>query len=192
MSERKYLAPDVGIASSLAVRISLLDVSCVGLSAKLVSEVETGALSYELEDVRVIWRLSGLDLIALFPLDLVVRAAQEEAADLATISALYRIDYQIGTSGPLPDPEQLAHYVGLMGYMHVYPYFRADVQYLTAKLGFPALTLPVVLSGHVPRRVSVSSTPVSEAPPEGQSQPAPKVSRGTKKSTKAPRRRGGS
>lgn len=192
MSERKFLAPDVAVASSLAARISLLDVSCVGLNAKLVSEVEAGALSYELEDVRVSWRLSGLDLIALFPLDLVVRAAREEPADLATLSALYRIDYQIGASDPMPDLEQLAHYVGLMGYMHVYPYFRADVQYLTSKLGFPALTLPVVLSGHVPRRVSVSSTPVIEAPPEGQIQPAPKVSRSTKKSTKAARRRSGS
>ena len=45
------------------------------------------------------------------------------------------------------DGAYLDDFVGIVGWMHVWPYIRAEVQALSSKLGFPALTLPPLLAG---------------------------------------------
>ncbi|WP_437486626.1 hypothetical protein WME75_04085 [Sorangium sp. So ce1014] len=84
----------------------------------------------------------------------------DDGVQIAAFSVVLRADYGCAAHGDMPGVDELPHYAGLMSYMHTWPYFRADIQYLSTKLGFPPLVLPVVLSGHVPARASVFADPV--------------------------------
>lgn len=90
------------------------------------------------------------------------------SVDLATFSVVIRIEYKLLEQGGVIESEQLPHVLGTLGYIHAWPYFRADVQWLTTKLGFPALVLPVVISGEVTDRVLIAREPIelNDAPPD--------------------------
>ena len=49
----------------------------------------------------------------------------------------------------------LDDFVGISGYLHLWPYLRAEVQCLTTKLGLPPLVLPVQMSSHAAAAVTV-------------------------------------
>jgi len=169
-----FLAPDHKIAGTLASRIALRDVSFGMVEAKLLGPMSSSVLSYRTPKMRVQWSRSDRDISALFPFLLIAECKQEGSDehlvdDVAHVSIIMRLEYKLlEHAGDISD-EQLPHVIGTLGYMHAWPYFRADVQWLTTKLGFPALVLPVVLSGEVAGRLEIARVPIpvdDHAPPE--------------------------
>ncbi len=153
-------SPDVQIASALSKRLSLVSISIPGLSAKLIGNVDGVVLDYTLEKVKVHWTVSEHVLSAFLPFVLVVHPENEENRRVAELSVMILARYKAFSDRGLPDRNELWHFAAISGYMHAWPYLRAEVQSLTAKIGLPSLTLPIIVSGHVPGRVAVSSTPL--------------------------------
>jgi hypothetical protein len=134
------------------------------MSAKIVSAEEPGTLDYDLVKLLTMWHMDGLEVKAILPFGLNIESSRLPDATttrLAELVDVLRLDYKFIAPPSPQDVECLPHFLGITAYMHAWPYFRADVQYLTAKLGFPALTLPIVLSGEVPSRVSVRVEPLA-------------------------------
>ena len=65
---------------------------------------------------------------------------------LARMRIQLRVDYA-APDGFCDNEDAVRHFLGTVGWMNVWPYVRAEVQTLSAKLGFPQLTLPLLLSG---------------------------------------------
>lgn len=160
------IVPDHGIAGAHSTRIRLLDVSFAAVQGKLLgSSTAEGVLDYRLPKVTVHWTRRLNDVSLILPFSLIAEEKQDtndqtRDADLAIFSVVIRIEYKLLEKGGVIEPEHLPHVLGILGYMHAWPYFRADVQWLTTKLGFPALVLPVVLSGEVTDRVLITRDPV--------------------------------
>lgn len=162
MSNPDVIRPDVDIAARLAQKISLRDIMCISIEGKLLTGIEPEHLSYNLDEFVVRWHIHEKDLKVLLPFSLSAFVHRgEQSEKLASFSVLLRADYTIKDEAV--NPGDLAHYAGVMGYMHTWPYFRADIHYLSSKVGLPPLVLPVIVSGQVPHRVSVSASPIKVA-----------------------------
>jgi hypothetical protein len=161
LSTADYVTPDIKLAVALAPKLQLKAISNVSLSAKIVSPEKPSLLSYVLGKVVAAWHIEGKEIRAVLPFGLTVLTQSPEtegpSIKIAEIGVGMRLSYRFKAPPTMEDLECIAHFVGVTGYMHAWPYFRADVQYLTSKLGFSALVLPVVVSGEVPGRVSVMS-----------------------------------
>ena len=191
----ELIAPDHRIAGACAARILLRDVSFAAVQGKLLAPPDTeGVLDYRLPTVTVHWTRRLNDISLVLPFSLIAEAKQDAdepspGVDLARFSVVIRLEYKLLEQGGAIEPEQLPHVLGTLGYMHAWPYFRADVQWLTTKLGFPALVLPVVLSGEVTDRVLIARAPikVEESPPEPDTVPElPSIASGAQQETAAP------
>jgi len=105
---------------------------------------------------------------AVFPFALSVEQKPENKTEapgtiIADLSVVMHLEYSLlGEDSPIAD-EDIPHVVAILGYMHSWPYFRADVQALTTRLGFPPLVLPVIVSGAVPERVLIGRHPIERA-----------------------------
>ncbi|MBI4704422.1 MAG: hypothetical protein HY744_25240 [Deltaproteobacteria bacterium] len=143
-------------AGALRQRIQLVDLGFIELSARYVAPVLKGTLSYEQPPVDVRWTRADAQVGAVFPFLFRIRISEGESPpqDLAELVVVIRLTYRVRDDAEMVGGD-LRHYVGVTGYMHAWPYVRAEVQELTAKLGLPALLLPVVVSGDVPSRVRV-------------------------------------
>lgn len=153
---------DVGAAARLSTAFRLRDVVCVSLEAKQVAAEPPAAdfsLEWDAPPTNVFWELVDRRLKVVLPLNLFVHARGEgkngKKVPLAEIGIVLRLEYEANDGASWKD-EDLPHYVGITAYLHAWPYFRADVQWLTAKLGYPPLVLPVIVSGHAARLVSVT------------------------------------
>lgn len=169
------VAPEVARAAALAGKLQLATIQRMSIRAELVSVEEPEALRYELGKVAVLWHQREGAVSGLLPLSLQIFSdrTQGEPLRLAEISVLFRVEY-LAQAGSTPESlEGVADFLGISGYMHVWPYFRADVQQLTMTLGFPGLTLPLVLSGEVPARVTVASKSLSPKIASGSDLPPP-------------------
>ena len=75
------------------------------------------------------------------------------------------------------DPEReeaTPDFLGILGWMQAWPYLRTEIQPLSTKLGFPPLTLPILLTGQtseVPVEGPIASEGESEAEAESQNPP---------------------
>jgi len=159
------MVPDPVAASKLTTTFALIDVLCVSMRATHISTKELVQLSYDIQKINVEWLLNERELAVVLPykMDVFGHDNQHDSRKdkpVAIFEVVMRISYLLKDK-ELPSENEIAHYAGVMGFMHSWPYFRADIQYLTTKLGFPALVLPVVVSGEVPKRVSVSSIQIS-------------------------------
>lgn len=149
------------IAAELAKRFQLRQISCVGLEAKPVAgDVPPNAeLTWDLPKTRLVWELEGNLLRVVAPMSVFIEALPKAPARdklrLADISVAMRIEYAVDGKRSV-DEEKVPHYVGICSFLHLWPYFRADVQWLSTKLGFPPLLLPVIVSGHAAKQVLVS------------------------------------
>jgi hypothetical protein len=192
MTLPELVTPDHRIAGAHSASILLDNVAFAAIEARLLGASPQGILGYRLPQVSATWSKRNTEISAIFPFSLVVESRNEPtdlAEAIADISIVMHLEYKlVEPIGTIP-LEQLPHVIGTLGYMHAWPYFRADVQWLTTKLGFPALVLPVVLSGQIGDRVAIRRYPIgadgspiieAEAPSESppvlpqRSSPAPK------------------
>jgi hypothetical protein len=194
-------ALDVKIASRLAPLVQLLDVGFVSINGKLVNEdpsalpaPDAGTLTFDVPKTRSAWTLDGRALRVILPLTLFIEVednATKKKVRLAELGVVMRLDYELKSDTGWTDDE-LPHFVGISGYMHAWPYFRAEIQWLTSKLNFPPLTLPVLLSGQAgnqvePFRVAgakIPAPPISQAPPRTTTSARPRLEAPPRRSAK--------
>ncbi len=172
---------DVNAAARLSNGLRLRDIICVGLEAKhLVPEsgVADAALGWEMPPLQVFWELDDAGLKVIVPFTLFIEAHAnggngDKKTRLAEIGVGLRLEYEVKKGESWSD-EDLPHYAGITSYLHAWPYFRADVQLLSTKLGYPPLVLPVIVSGHPAKQVSVTRLSEVKTPPPLPRRPKPK------------------
>jgi hypothetical protein len=171
---------DVQGASRLARKVRLNDIQCIALGVGYVFDGEVPpdlSLSWKLAPVSASWMRTERSILAVFPFVVHIdgkRPAVDEKDDpepekgvrIAEAQVMLRLEYTLAPGIDVVDAEvDMDDFVGVNGYLHAWPYLRAEVQSLTTKIGLPPLLLPVQLSGHAARTVTVSRA--SELPAGG-------------------------
>lgn len=148
----------VDAAAAAAPHLELQGVAITRVSAARIGERTAGQLFIELPVVNVQWQTVGDTVKAMFPfiVNIFTGTLDGQRHVTAEIALDLRLDYAFRSAENRPDGDDLASYVGVSGFMHAWPYLRAEVQSLTAKIALPPLTLPVMLTGEVPDRVTVT------------------------------------
>lgn len=166
MKPSKPAPLEVARAAMLNQKLALGSIGVLELSAKLSAQhVEAPSFSFtmNLQPVSCVSRPG--DVIAVYPLRVVVEhVAGEARIPLAELSVSMRASYRKHPSFTGDDEAAVRHYVGIVGWMHVWPYLRAEVQSLSSKLDLPPLVLPVLLSGQT-AEVPVELVALPEAQP---------------------------
>lgn len=146
MTSRSQL--EVEAAAKLNSVLRIADIGLVEITANTLNQVEepTWCFSTSLNEVR--WYREENAILGIYPVQVFIQhKGAEEPENLALVRVAARAVYVI--TGELDD-EKLAcvpDFLGIVGWMHVWPYLRAEVQQLSAKLGYPPLTLPLLLAG---------------------------------------------
>lgn len=156
MSE-EGLAPELEKAFKLSPKLELEEIGLAHLEGRLAGHVENPRLGFTLERPDVLWVADDKLVRGLFNLELTIDHVSEEATKteevedddgqrtpLAVIRVGMRVIYRF-----LPkyvqneDAPFLPHFLGIQGFLHVWPYIRAEVQNLSNRLSFPPLILPL-------------------------------------------------
>lgn len=143
------MSHDLEQARVLNSALALMDVAPSLLEGRQKAEVPSD-LAFHLNLGPVQWDNPERSVIAVYPAHLILHASEGEPSDVKAqfgeiqvhIRASYRCDELT--------PEQFGavpHFLGLTGWMHVWPYIRHEVHHLTIKLSLPPLVLPVVHVG---------------------------------------------
>jgi hypothetical protein len=153
---------DVQAASRFASRVRLSDLVCIEIEARhltVPASAETSTLSWDLKNPHARWRSEEREISVLFPFAITIERKEERRSRtdvVADIKLVYQVLY-IVEQLEAAEMAELPHYIGVSGFMHVWPYVRAEVQCITSKLRLPPLILPVVVSGHAAQIVTVSA-----------------------------------
>lgn len=153
---------DIDAASRLAHQIRLVDVVCMEVSARCMVPtlaVPESGLSWDLHDPTAVWAMDEDEVRVLFPLALTIEGQLPSKSSKPQRLAEFHVSYTIVYAAKDLNGEQLRdlpHYLGVSGFLHFWPYFRADIQALSAKLRLPPLVLPTIVSGNAAARVSIS------------------------------------
>lgn len=182
MKTTEFIQPDNKIAAEHSSKILLRNVAFGGIEGKLLGGSPRTLLDYRTPQVCATWSKLDTMISAILPFSLVIETKDEPqglAEAVADLSVRILLEYELIENKNVVPEEALPHVIGTLGYMHAWPYFRSDVQWLTTKLGFPPLVLPVVLSSQLGDRVAVARYPLGknlQAPIELQSakKPTPK------------------
>lgn len=145
--------------------MQLRAVGFLEIGATFTSSAERQGLSYDMPIVQAAWRLDGDQVDVQLPFVIEISALEDEQpVSLARVGVTVFITYA-GAANATED--DLRHFVGISGFMHAWPYLRAEAQALTSKIGLPPLLLPLVVSGAVPSKVKIGP-PLSApaAPPK--------------------------
>jgi hypothetical protein len=137
-------------AAKLVGRIALVEVGVLKLEAEVSRLPHEGEyLTYDERQIRVTWNRTQSVVLAVFDCEIRVRcgADKDSATPLGRFRVVHKVQYRFVDATDYPDDESLRHYIGVIGFMHVWPYYRSEVQAMTAKLGLPALTMGVKVSG---------------------------------------------
>lgn len=169
--EAGYSPLDDQIAGAVAPHATLLSIDCVGLEARHVAWLEVANLGYEVIPVQPVWARTGgsVNAIFAFNLDIHTTDAQGIKTSFVRVNVAYRISYGISDEINTND---VRHFVGVSGFMHLWPYLRAEVQYLTTQIGLPPLVLPLMRSGNASEFVRIGG-PNEEPPPAAPKLPGP-------------------
>jgi hypothetical protein len=169
-------------ASSL---VTLVEVSFLALEARLnmvPPNEETEKLSWNVKRCEGRWFREDAGLRVLMPYVVDISAKTTNGGrllDVAHLAVTIRIAYEL--KDPTIDNETLHGYATITPLMHTWPYLRAEIQTLTAKLDLPPLLLPAIVSGNAEDRVHmVHVTPGQLPTPE----PTPKKVRRPKRAPK--------
>jgi hypothetical protein len=175
MSTPKSPPLEVGRASKLSSKLRLDQIALHELSAKHVAGHEAPKLAFAVDLGTVSYASREDDVVAVFPLGVTIQHQGEGTTlELAQLMITTRVFYRHETTWTAEDEAYLPDYLGLVGWMHTWPYARAEVQGLSVKLGFPALLLPVLLSGQTAEVIvqRIGAPPV-EPPPAARPAPMP-------------------
>ncbi len=178
------------VAAQVVGQVALRAVGVLEIHAQLVDVPgRESDLSYDEPPINVAWVRSGNRVVAVFPCELLANQTPPggEPAPLCRIRVVHQLEYALAEGARDLTDEELRNYLGVVGMMHVWPYFRAEVQTLIVKLSLPALTLPVKVSGSAASLVRIGlpgKEPGESAGTGEQSAPKQKGKRATRPSRK--------
>lgn len=139
---------EVAKASLLNNALQLEQVFLSRLEAQQLAGTAATQLGFTVNFEPIAWTDIPEKVVAVFPLAVIIEDhTGGSKVELAALRVAMRAFYR--TQKPL-DGERtglLPHYLGIVGWMHVWPYARAEVQALSVKMGLPPLVLPVLLAG---------------------------------------------
>jgi hypothetical protein len=139
-------------AQVLNSRLGLVSIEFRNLGARVVSSMltEDAEFGYVLTRHNVTWDLEEPMVRSVFWITVVMRQnlPGEQPSEFAKATAAAQVEY-IVRDEPLSSDEVecVPHFLALNGWLHAWPYLRAEVQSLTAKMGIPPLTMPMLLAG---------------------------------------------
>jgi hypothetical protein len=147
MTTRKQL--EVGRATKLNQRVRLVGVDVHRLAAQHLGAVQGPRYGYHLAIGNVSFAEVDDTVVAVLPLTVQIHHKdQDRATPLASIEVDLRLGYRReGAALDESERDVLPDFLGIVGWMHAWPYARAEVQSLTTKLGFPPLVLPLLHAG---------------------------------------------
>ena len=143
-------ALEVARAATLNKKLALAQIALFEVSARHSAEevVPTPQFSFSMNLESPSCVIRATDVVALFPLNVTVEhLAGGVRVPLAQIRVVARVFYRIADDFNEADAAAVPDYIGIVGWMHAWPYLRAEVQSLSTNLDFPPLVLPVLLSG---------------------------------------------
>jgi hypothetical protein len=139
-------------------------------NAKRVQHVEDATWSFTMHLGEVRWSKRGNAVVSWFATKVGIQHAEGEArTDLATMEAIARVTYEVVDALDDANEARIPDFLGIVGWMHAWPYIRSEIQSLSVKLGYPPLTLPILLSGQtsdvpvVQFELSAAGAPQSES-----------------------------
>jgi hypothetical protein len=160
------VTPDVSVAAKLASRLGLVAVHLADIYARFVAPIQgLGGLSWSLDPVIVRWNFDEGLLKVVVPFSISVAMVEGDNINkVVEIGTIFRLDY-VRPTELQASSDEVSHFAGVHGVMHSWPYFRSEVQALTAKMELPSLTLPPLLSGRLSEFVSVEAMRASSLAP---------------------------
>lgn len=195
---------EVARAATLNSKLRFSGVSPFELAARYVGKPpEHPSLAFEMVPGPPSYADFPEELIAIYALEVIVQQVQDDERNqrvaIGNVRVVMRAVYEKADDFTAADASALADYVGITGWMHVWPFLRSEIHSLTTKLGFPPLLLPVLLAGqlaHIPVTRLPGMPEPSEAPvgtaeaasPKALPPKAPKPARAAPK-PRAPRKR---
>jgi len=154
--------PDPSRATTLTRQMALRALHTAVLDGRVVGVMDLTNPSARMEwvpaPIEVLWTPAEHEYRVLVPLAVsILQHVEDRQTEVGSVRALYRLDYGLVDPNVAPSlsEEDLMHYIGVHGVMHAWPYFRADVQAMVARLELPPLTLPVLLSSIVTQIATV-------------------------------------
>jgi hypothetical protein len=150
-------APDFKQAQDAAAALSTLAIHLVMMNAERApAAIAPSHLRFQLSCSGVYWRkIESNSVFVMYPYEVTVfdtsdGTPTESANEIGFFTLLYQVVY--GLSKPLStwSDETLEAFVSYYGANHSWPYARAELQAMTAKVGLPALTLPILRMGELP------------------------------------------
>ena len=141
---------DVARASTLNAKLRLDTISHFRVAASHVDGggEESPHFSYTMTMDSPVYAEPDQSVIAVFPVTIAIEhRAADRRVPLGELHVTVRAIYVKEPAFTTDDSSAVEDYVGIVGWMHVWPYVRAEVQNLSTKLGFPPLLLPVLLAG---------------------------------------------
>ncbi len=184
MSDGQVLL-DLGKASAASPKLRLGNIVVLGLEAKALSPYAGQTpLTFHLVHHEALWKLLDDALTCIFAVTVKIRhKSGDSVSELCEVSVRLRSEYDFAPEFVRESDEVLVNdYVGVVGRLHAWPYFRAEVQQLTAKLGFPPLTLPTLVSGNM---VTLKTTRFLGDPEPGHAEAPPARPRRSRKAKKS-------
>jgi hypothetical protein len=142
----KHNASSSERASTLNSVLLLQDVALYALEAKHVHHQESPKLGFSMNLGEAVWTRSDTGVAVFLRLDVSIdHVVNAEHTKLSTLAVTFQLTY--GARAPLAPDAPVADYVALASWLQAWPYFRAEVQALSTKLGYPPLVVPVLLPG---------------------------------------------
>lgn len=140
---------EVARASTLNTKLALGQIAVFELSARHSGTlVATPNFSFTMKLDSPHCAVRAPDVAAVFRLVVTVEHAEQDSrVALGEVRVAVRAIYRKSADFSAADEAAVPDYIGIVGWMHVWPYLRAEVQSLSTKLDFPPLLLPVLLSG---------------------------------------------
>lgn len=157
---------DVARAATLNTKLRLESISHFRVAASHVNgEGEVSPhFSYTMKLDSPVYAEPNGSVIAVYPVTIAIEhRAGERRVPLGELHVSFRAIYVKEPAFTSEDSVAVEHYVGIVGWMHVWPYVRAEVQSLSTKLGYPPLLLPVLLAGQT-AEISVRRLDAPEPP----------------------------
>lgn len=184
---------DTSKASEASAKLHLRVLLIMDMRAQAFGMPPVGGtrLGFTLSQGPALWNIVEDSLIAMYQMEVQIENRSDApVVPVANIVVSLRAEYKFAPAFQLErDEHLLEHYVGIVGRMHAWPYFRAEVQTLSAKLGLPPLTLPVVLSGDMAKLpVTRWTEHTTERPPPLPAVSKPSASKGSTKRAPAKRK----
>lgn len=150
MTGKRAPSESVRRASQLNTKIRLHNIVPVAIHAQRYDVDDEPQRGYKLEAQAVEWMRYQNAVGAQFGVSVeLFRGPEAQRVLLAKLEVAFRVFYALATPFSPEDEAFVPDYLRSAGWLHAWPYLRAEVQRLSSSLGLPALVLPVLLAGQM-------------------------------------------